>query len=62
LQSKGGYTALIYASQGRSVEIVKSLLDRGANPDLKTRAGKTALDFATKPEIKDLLTSYMKKE
>ena len=40
---------------------VRLLINKGANPYIKFSDGKTALDYATNSEIKNLLTTYMKK-
>jgi ankyrin repeat protein len=39
-------TPLMYAAESLNVEKVKSLLDQGADPNLKNSNGKTALLFA----------------
>jgi ankyrin repeat protein len=45
------------AGKARQVrEIIKLLLAHGADPTIRNRAGKTAADYVTKPEIKRLLT------
>ncbi len=46
--SNGGQTPLMAAAMIGRVEIVKRLLDAKADPNLKTKAGKTALDAAIK--------------
>jgi ankyrin repeat protein len=43
------------ASVNGNTEIVKLLLEKGANPTLKDKEGKTALDYAGNPDIKKLL-------
>jgi uncharacterized protein (TIGR02145 family) len=57
-----GWTALMKASSKGHSEVVKLLLDKGANPNLKSKAGKKALDYADNDDIKTLLTSYMKRQ
>ena len=41
-----GTTPLIHAVAMSEADMVRALLDRGADPSIKTPAGKTALDFA----------------
>ena len=48
-------TDLMAASVNGNTEIVKLLLEKGANPDLKDNEGRTALDFAGNPDIRQLL-------
>jgi ankyrin repeat protein len=43
------------ASLNEHAEIVKLLLEKGANPGLKNDEGKTALDYAGNSNIKSLL-------
>lgn len=43
---KNSYTPLILASQGQHLLVVKYLLDHGANPHLRDKEGKSALDYA----------------
>jgi ankyrin repeat protein len=52
---------LIIASAHGNTEIVKLLLGKGANTELKTVEGKTAYDYATNDEIKTLISGYSKK-
>jgi ankyrin repeat protein len=49
------FTDLMAASLNGNTDIVKLLLEKGANPYLKDKEGKTALDYAGNPEIKNLL-------
>ena len=48
MQDTGGYTALMYACSSGGLEIVKLLLDMGADKNLQTKKGNTALYFAEK--------------
>jgi ankyrin repeat protein len=43
------------ASMNGQTDIVSLLLNRGANPGLKTSDGKTAFDYAGNEDIKSLL-------
>jgi ankyrin repeat protein len=43
------------ASLNGHAEIVKLLLEKGANPGLKNNEGKTALDYAENSDINRLL-------
>jgi ankyrin repeat protein len=47
-QAVTGETALMSAINGNKIEMIEYLLKNGANPLLKTKNGKTALDFAEK--------------
>lgn len=44
-----GRTALFAAAEGGRDQVVKHLLERGADPSLRDAAGKTALDYARSP-------------
>ena len=45
-QDKGGYTALMYASSSGHLKVVETLLRFGANRELLTKKGNSALFFA----------------
>ena len=47
LQDTSGDTALIWASRGNELSIVKYLVGMGADQTIKGNSGKTALDRAT---------------
>jgi ankyrin repeat protein len=47
-------TCLIYVAAAGHKEVVRELLNRGANPKLKDREGKTALDWALKYDRKEV--------
>jgi ankyrin repeat protein len=49
------FTDLMVASMNGYAEIVKLLLDKGANPGLKDTEGKTAWDYAGNPDIRSLI-------
>jgi ankyrin repeat protein len=55
LRRTAKYTDLMVASMNGYAEIVKLLLEKGGNPSLKDNEGKTALDYAGNPDIKNLL-------
>jgi hypothetical protein len=43
---RGGWTPLLQAADQRHADVVRYLLDHGANPNTKTRIGKTPLSVA----------------
>jgi ankyrin repeat protein len=51
----GGFTALHSAAQNGHVELVRLLLERGADPDLALEDGRRPVDFATDDEVRSLL-------
>ena len=54
-------TALMWASQGGHIDIVKLLIESGANMNIKDKYGETALIIAYKHDrqkIVDLLKNY----
>lgn len=51
---------LMYAAKYGELEAAKALVKAGANIGLKNREGKTALDYARKYEMKDLI-DYLSK-
>ena len=48
-------TPLMLASAGNKIAIVKFLLEKRADPNKKTKDGKTAYDYAQTKEMRDLL-------
>ncbi|MGL4677490.1 MAG: ankyrin repeat domain-containing protein [Brevinema sp.] len=56
-QDEGGFTALHIASWNGYLDILRYLLDSGADPNIASKAGSTPLRFAT-PEAKTLLIQY----
>ena len=50
-----GWTALMYASINGHIDVVKILIDMGANVNNKNEGGWTALMIASNEEIKKLL-------
>ena len=55
LERTARLTDLMAASLNGNTDIVRLLLEKGANPALKDKEGKTAFDYAGNPEIKNLL-------
>jgi Ankyrin repeats (3 copies) len=55
------YTALIHASKQGNANVVRALLDAGANPDHVTHEKMTALMFACKGGHKDAVRELLKK-
>ena len=64
-QDNKGYTALIHAITQYNLEKVKILLDHGADKNIKTRNGRTALQiagqFATKEQVVKMLMEVERK-
>ncbi len=54
---EGGFTALHVASWNGYADVVRALLQAGANPNIPSKAGSTAIRFST-PEIKNMLVQY----
>lgn len=50
-----GMTALIVASHNGNIKIVKSLLERGADPNKKDKQGFSAIDYASRYGYKECL-------
>lgn len=65
IQTKNGETALMiacmYQNDGSTYETVKTLLENGADPNIKTNPGNTALYYAKDKEVRDLLIAAMNK-
>ena len=57
MTDSAGFTALHVASWNGYIDIARYLLDKGANPNIVSKAGNTPLSFAT-PNIKNLLINY----
>jgi ankyrin repeat protein len=49
------------ASANGHTEVVKVLLERGANTELRNQSGKSAADVAANDEIRDLILSRTNK-
>lgn len=56
MQTDEGYTLLHYAADANNLEMVKALLERGADPTLRSRTGSTPADMAMGSTIKLILT------
>ncbi len=59
-QDKNGLTALMHAVNKPDKRMLKFLIRSDANPDLKSKSGKTALDYA-REELNDPLIIILKK-
>lgn len=57
--SSDGLTALMIATAKGNIEIVKALLDDGANPDIIDCNGKTALFYAQKNKFDEIINVLM---
>ncbi|MBX3356315.1 MAG: ankyrin repeat domain-containing protein [Phycisphaeraceae bacterium] len=57
-----GRTILMRAARAGSVHWVRTLLDRGADPDATDHVQAQAINFAGDPEIRDMLKAAMKRE
>jgi len=55
-QGAGGFTALHSAAQSGDVELVKLLLERGADPGVRASDGRRAVDCAQNDDVHALLT------
>lgn len=58
-QTDEGFSILHYAADANRLDLVKALLARGANADLKSARGRTAYDMATAPLVKATLKARM---
>jgi ankyrin repeat protein len=52
MQDEQGYTLLHYAAQNGSLNAVRALLDRGADPTIRAKNGSTSEALATTPEVR----------
>ena len=57
IQNKNGWTPLKYASGKDLSNVVKYLLSKGADCNIVDKNNKKPSDYATTPEIKDILNS-----
>ncbi|KAI7858775.1 ankyrin repeat-containing domain protein [Circinella umbellata] len=56
-----GWTALHWASHRGQEDVVRVLLQNGADPNIKTNKGQTALDLAAKPSIQSMFGDVTEK-
>ena len=56
---KHGITPLIFATELNEVELVKKLLDKGANPDFYTNQNARAYDYATRNKNEELMDTLI---
>jgi ankyrin repeat protein len=56
-QNEAGCTLLHYAAEQGSLDAVNALLERGADPTIKSKLGKTAEAMATMPEVRAVLAA-----
>jgi hypothetical protein len=61
-QQENGYTALMYGVFRNNVQLVRLLVRAGANRNLRDRNGKTALDYAQDPEMREALRTQKENE
>ena len=61
VQNEDGWTALMKACSKRRIDIVRLLLDHGADPLICTKDGQSAIDLAaaSSPEIQTLLNGLI---
>ncbi len=57
-QTEDGITALMFASKANSTELVKLLLDKGADKNIKNDAGKRAKDFTRDSELRKFIITH----
>ena len=50
-----GTTPLMYAILSQKIDLIKLLLENGAEKDVKERSGKTALDYAVQSGNKEII-------
>ena len=64
IQNNFGETPLHLATRQNDpqLEVIQKLLDLGANPDIVTKNGDTALDYAQDKEIKSLIKKFKKQK
>ena len=58
LQDRYGSTALHYACEEGRMEMIKALLDRGADRNIKNKEEKVPLEMA-KPEIQKIIVNLL---
>jgi ankyrin repeat protein len=60
-EDSAGKTALIYAAENGTVDMVKLLLENGADASIRDDYDRTALDAARNPEVRELLSAPVKR-
>lgn len=60
-QNNEGMTLLMYAINLKDTELIKYLIDNGANPNLKNNAGNTALMYAIVLEDLEAIRALVEK-
>ena len=58
IKTYGWYTALYIAALNGHLDILKLLIEKGADVNTKDNKGKSALDVAKTPEVKALLIKH----
>ena len=61
-ENEDGKTALMYAASQGNIEIVKLLINAGANINVKDNYGNTVFDYASNEVIKKVIQNAMKKK
>jgi ankyrin repeat protein len=61
IDSKNNFTALHYSVTSQSNDIIKYLLNCGANPELKSKDGKNIYDFALSYQKKIVFEHFIEK-
>ena len=56
-----GFTALHYAVLGDKIELIRTLLESGADPLIENDLGHRAYEYCSSDEVKGLIESYEKK-
>ncbi|MBU4447503.1 MAG: ankyrin repeat domain-containing protein, partial [Proteobacteria bacterium] len=59
--SPNGWTALLYATENHDTNIVKALLEKGANPNIEDNNGRTALINASRFGLRDIVKVLIEK-
>jgi len=61
IKDNEGFTALMGASKNGKLEVVKYLIDKGADINIKDNYGDTALDFASRNGHLEIAKYFIKK-